>query len=136
MAAFPSAFERFENLYSSMGREQRHSCEKHCEKAGFQGEGVICIYGEGGYARLAIQMLRAMQQHNQLGNFKKCRIVLITPTERWNHDRYDMDKRDVLCIENCGLADELRKLGGVWWCCATDMPTKGVEQLFEGMRFN
>ncbi|GAA5887125.1 hypothetical protein JCM5296_001602 [Sporobolomyces johnsonii] len=88
--------------------------------------GVLCVYGEGGLARLALDMLRSSSNE---------RIVLVTSSDRFSATDYGIDERDILVIGKQKVDQELRQRGGAKLVIATDQPREGVEQILDGMRY-
>ncbi|GAA5821669.1 hypothetical protein JCM11251_000963 [Rhodosporidiobolus azoricus] len=134
------AVMRFCEMHERMSKEEKEMCLDMCEQMGFKGEGVFAVYGEGGAARLAIDMLKAMRDHGHhhmmSSGGKKCRIVLVTPTSKWSAEDYGIEKKDLVRADKDNVAKELKEMGGMWWCCATEMPTNKIEHLFDAMRYN
>ncbi|GAA5895757.1 hypothetical protein JCM6882_001372 [Rhodosporidiobolus microsporus] len=132
---------RFCEQHERMSKSERELCEEKCREMGYKGQGVFAVYGEGGAARLALDMLKALREESNKmmmhGSNKKCRIVLVTPTSKWSADDYGMKKEDVLRCDKDNVAKELKEMGGVWWIAATEMPsTKAIDHVLDAMRYN
>ncbi|GAA6033145.1 hypothetical protein JCM8097_002967 [Rhodosporidiobolus ruineniae] len=119
-----------------MTKEEKMACDTACMEMGFKGEGVLCVFGCGGQAKVACDAIKAMQAHMpHMSMVKNCRLVLITPNDRWSPSDYGMRKDDVLVWGQCNVREELMKMGGVW---CTRMPeTKAMcMEMMCGMRMN
>ncbi|GAA5853855.1 hypothetical protein JCM8547_007474 [Rhodosporidiobolus lusitaniae] len=132
------AVKLFEKMHSAMSKEEHMMCDELCARSGFKkGESCIAVYGEGGYAKLACDLLKSMQKSGEMGEtMRKHRILLVCPSTRWRPEQYNMREEDVLYYGACDIRQELIKRGGVRWCCATDMPREGIQELLDGMRYN
>ncbi|BGP19269.1 hypothetical protein JCM10213v2_007356 [Rhodosporidiobolus nylandii] len=127
------AWMDWEKRMKSMDKEILMMREMISAKMGMWGEGCVCVYGEGGYAKLACDLLKTMMRHSGHKSMSKAQVLLVTPSDRWAASDYGMAQDCVLCIGKCDLPGELKKRGGVMWCCATDMPNQWCPELMAGM---
>ncbi|BGP00680.1 hypothetical protein NBRC10513v2_006475 [Rhodotorula toruloides] len=67
--------ERCEEEHKHLGEHERKLIREHNERLGFKGDGVIVIYGEGGFVRLAIDSLRA--------EGVKRKLLVVTISDKW-----------------------------------------------------
>ncbi|GAA5919823.1 hypothetical protein JCM1841_004000 [Sporobolomyces salmonicolor] len=109
IAAFDGArvhasIRRFEREEKHMDQNERRRRDEMNDRMGMKGEGVHCCYGEGGYARLALEILKNAD--------KAERVMLIAPNDRWSAKDYGIDERNLLVCGKHNLQDELRKRGG------------------------
>ncbi|GAA5879906.1 hypothetical protein JCM1840_000393 [Sporobolomyces johnsonii] len=124
---------RIESTYRRLEREQKEDKDERRrrdemnERMGYKGDGVLCVYGEGGLARLALDILRKSSKNE--------RIVLVTSSDRFNAKDYGIDERDILVIGKQKVDQELRRRGGARLVIATDQPRQGVEETLDGMRY-
>ncbi|GAA5860714.1 hypothetical protein JCM1840_001939 [Sporobolomyces johnsonii] len=95
--------------------------------------GVLCVYGEGGLARLALDMLRSSS--NERISSSNERIVLVTSSNRFSATDYGIDERDILVIGKQNVDQELRKRGGAKLVIATGQPREGLGQTLDAMRY-
>ncbi|GAA5993891.1 hypothetical protein JCM10908_002019 [Rhodotorula pacifica] len=107
-------------------REREHVRRRN-EEMGFKGEGCLAVYGEGGYARLALEALKAMGVRE--------RLVLVATSDKWAADKYSIKHEDVLFLGRCDVREELRKRGGAEAVVCVDMPKEHLEPVMDGMRF-
>ncbi|GAA5902887.1 hypothetical protein JCM5296_006323 [Sporobolomyces johnsonii] len=122
-----SSYERFSHEQKKKDTNEHARCLGWCERMGISGEGVICVYGEGGYARLALEILRKATKNE--------RILLVTYSDRFSADDYGIDERDMLVVGKQPVDQALRKLGGAKLVIATDQPRDGTEEVLDGMRY-
>ncbi|GAA5941747.1 hypothetical protein JCM1841_002059 [Sporobolomyces salmonicolor] len=125
-ARIESTLRRFQREQKE-DQDERRRREEMNERMGLKGEGVLCVYGEGGLARLALDILRKSSKNEG--------IVLVTSLDRFNAKDYGIDERDILVIGKQKVDQELRKRGGAKLVIATDQPREGVEQTLDGMRY-
>ncbi|GAA5934690.1 hypothetical protein JCM21900_004083 [Sporobolomyces salmonicolor] len=125
-ARIESTHRRFEREQKEDKDERRRRDEMN-ERMGLKGDGVLCVYGEGGLARLALDILRRSS--------KSERIVLVTSSDRFKGEDYGIDERDILVIGKQKVDQELRRRGGARLVLATDQPRQGVEETLDGMRY-
>ncbi|GAA5973140.1 hypothetical protein JCM21900_000341 [Sporobolomyces salmonicolor] len=122
-----SSYERFSHEQKKKDKNEHTRCLELFERMGMKGEGVICVYGEGGYARLALEILGKTT--------KTERILLVTYSVRFSADDYGIDKRDMLVVGKQNVGQALRKLGGAKLVIAADQPRDGTEEVLDGMRY-
>ncbi|GAA5860791.1 hypothetical protein JCM1840_001969 [Sporobolomyces johnsonii] len=133
VAAFDGArvhasLRRFEREEKQMDENERRRRDEMNDRMGMKGEGVHCCYGEGGYARLALEILKNAGRSE--------RIMLIAPNDRWSAKDYGIDERNMLVCGKHNLQDELRKRGGARCIIATDQPEqRGLDDMLNGMRY-
>ncbi|GAA5860708.1 hypothetical protein JCM1840_001937 [Sporobolomyces johnsonii] len=130
-ARIESALRRFEREQRENEHERRRREEMN-ERMGMKGEGVLVVYGEGGLARLALDILKACKSEH---GAKEERRVLVTPSSRFNAGDYGIDERDMLVIGKQNIDEELRRRGGARLVIACDQPTDGLEETLDGMRY-
>ncbi|POY76239.1 hypothetical protein BMF94_0434 [Rhodotorula taiwanensis] len=94
---------------------------------GFKDDGCLAVYGQGGYARLALETLKAMGVRE--------RLVLVATSDKWDSDKYSIKREDVLFLGRCDVREELRKRGGAEGVICVDMPKEHIEPVMDGMRF-
>jgi hypothetical protein len=59
-----------------------------------------------------------MLKDSSMKSMKGMKVILCTPSTRWTAEEYDM-KDCCLVVGQCDLAMELKKMGGVRWCCGS-----------------
>ncbi|GAA6000887.1 hypothetical protein JCM5350_002511 [Sporobolomyces pararoseus] len=119
-----------------MDQEDHHRYEEINKRMGFEGSGVCVVYGEGGCARMALDILRNCHaSSSSRWLMKDSKLVLVTTSEKWNAQDYGLDSQDVLCVSKCDINKELRTRGGAKFVLAVDQPQQGLEALLDGMRY-
>ncbi|GAA5865612.1 hypothetical protein JCM3774_002069 [Rhodotorula dairenensis] len=127
MARISVSHERCQEEHKRRDEREREHIRRRNEEMGFKGEGCLAVYGEGGYARLALETLKAMNVRE--------RLVLIATSDKWSSDKYSIKHDDVLYLGRCDVRDELRKRGGAEGVICVDMPKEHLEPVMDGMRF-
>ncbi|GAA5932229.1 uncharacterized protein JCM15063_001162 [Sporobolomyces koalae] len=126
---------RIDGSLSRFEREMEHEDQQRYQeinrRMGFDGAGVCVVYGQGGCARLALDILRNCQSRVS----KDSKLVLIATSDKWHAKDYGLQEQDFLCVSKHNLAKELRNRGGARFVVAVDQPQHGLEQLLDGMRY-
>ncbi|GAA5887136.1 hypothetical protein JCM5296_001607 [Sporobolomyces johnsonii] len=123
-----ASLRRFEREEKALNKDERRRRERTNAKLGFLGDGVICIYGEGRFARFGLDILKK-------ACCKSERVMLLSPNDRWTAQDYGIPERDMIDITKQSVADELRKFGGARLIIAVDQPVPqpGRDTRFNGM---
>ncbi|GAA5963953.1 hypothetical protein JCM21900_004082 [Sporobolomyces salmonicolor] len=129
-ARIEGSLRRFEREQREDKHERRRRKEMN-ERMGMRGEGVFCVYGEGGLARLALDILKTYE--SEQGG--KERVVLITPSDRFTAKDYGIDEGDMLVVGKQKIDEELRRRGDARLVIACDQPRDGLEEMLDGMRY-
>ncbi|GAA5881490.1 hypothetical protein JCM16303_005676 [Sporobolomyces ruberrimus] len=129
-ARIASSIKRFER---EMEQEDPHRCNEINRRIGFEGSGVCVVYGEGGCARMAIDILRNCPSSRLMT--KDTKVLLVTTSEKWKAQDYGLQDQDYLCASKQDISKELRSRGGAKFVLAVDQPQAGLEQLLDGMRY-
>ncbi|GAA6012366.1 hypothetical protein JCM10207_007059 [Rhodosporidiobolus poonsookiae] len=106
-------------------------------------ECALVIYGEGGFARLAIDTAKAYvdkMQHGMLphqSSRHKVHIVLVAPSSRWSAKDYGLREEQMLCLDRDqgDIEQRLKQYGGAQLTICADQPSKGLEQVLDGCRW-
>ncbi|BGP19290.1 hypothetical protein JCM10213v2_007377 [Rhodosporidiobolus nylandii] len=129
-----------EREYKHMDEHERRLMKEVNERLGFgNSHGCIVVYGEGGYARLALEILRKGQQ--QSGGFlgsggqQQLRVILVATTDRWSARDYDIEDKHMLLANKGDLRHELKQLGGACLVVCVDQPRHGFENLLDSTRY-
>ncbi|GAA5961787.1 hypothetical protein JCM3765_004072 [Sporobolomyces pararoseus] len=127
-------FEKEEKELSKDERRRIHDANErlHFTAGGVGGEGVTVVIGDGGSARVAIQVLKHSSTH------KDQRVFLLTTDtqDRWNHSFYDVEESNLLKLSHNEIGSALKSIGGIKLAIAvTQPPQEGFEQILEAMRY-
>ncbi|GAA5998072.1 hypothetical protein JCM5350_004799 [Sporobolomyces pararoseus] len=128
---------RFEKEEKELSKDERRRIHDANERlvfsaGGVGGDGVNVIIGDGGSARVAIQVLKHSSTH------KDQRVYLLTTDtqDRWNHSFYDIDESNHLKLSHNEIGSALKSIGGIRFAIAvTQPPQEGLEQILEAMRY-
>ncbi|GAA5995236.1 hypothetical protein JCM11641_005398 [Rhodosporidiobolus odoratus] len=135
------AYDRCVIEYKHMDEHERRMLRDINERLDFKGDGCIVVYGEGGFARLALDVLRKLQQQHSggmsglLGGGQQHRIVLVAASERWKAQDYDIDEKNYIVAGRDQLRQELKKIGGAAFVVCVDQPRDGFEELLDATRY-
>ncbi|GAA5874037.1 hypothetical protein JCM8547_004812 [Rhodosporidiobolus lusitaniae] len=144
------SYRRCQRDWHAIDENERHMIREINERIGFgKHEGVIVVYGEGGFARLAIDVLEKCEKERQSssgggvmsmlfgssGN-QKMRVMLVTTSNRWTPSDYQLSDRDVLHVDKDNVGDKLKQTGGANLVVCVDQPRQKFEQLLDGFRYN
>ncbi|GAA5881453.1 hypothetical protein JCM16303_005659 [Sporobolomyces ruberrimus] len=121
---------RFEREEKDLSRDEARRRIDANERLGFHGTGIDVVIGDGGAARVAVQVLK----HSSA--YKERRVLVISTTDRWNFTFYDVEAADHLQLTHNELGSALKAVGGIRFAVAvTQPPQEGFEELLEAMRY-
>ncbi|GAA5997504.1 hypothetical protein JCM5350_005016 [Sporobolomyces pararoseus] len=134
---FVAELRRFEKEEKELSKDERRRIHDANERlvfasGGVGGEGVTVVIGDGGSARVAIQVLKHSSTH------KDQRVILLTTDtqDRWTHSFYDIDESNHLKLSHNEIGSALKSIGGIRFAIAvTQPPQEGLEQTLEAMRY-
>ncbi|BGP19303.1 hypothetical protein JCM10213_001522 [Rhodosporidiobolus nylandii] len=132
------AYRRAETEYKNLTNSERQLAHDVNKRMGFgEHEGVIVVYGAGGFNRLAVDVLRktAETKTSLFGPPQRHRIVVVASTDRWSAEDYGVEAKDFFLASDRNIADMLKKLGGAGLIICTDQPNKNLEGLLDATRF-
>ncbi|GAA5847247.1 hypothetical protein JCM9279_006156 [Rhodotorula babjevae] len=121
------AHERCHDELKHMPDAERRLAKDLNERMGFKGDGVLVVYGEGGFAKVALDTIKMTKQDRK--------VILVASSDRWSAGDYGLKDDCMLVVGKHNLADELKKMGGAQGIMCVDMPTEQFEQLLDGCRF-
>ncbi|GAA6012449.1 hypothetical protein JCM10207_007091 [Rhodosporidiobolus poonsookiae] len=139
-----SSIQRCERECKALDEAEKRALRQVNEKMGFkEDECALVIYGEGGFARLAIDTAKAYvdkMQHGMLphmSNRHKVNIVLVAPSNRWSAKDYGLREEQVICLDRDqgNIEQRLKQYGGAQLTICADQPNKGLEQVLDGSRW-
>ncbi|GAA5825992.1 hypothetical protein JCM5353_008989 [Sporobolomyces roseus] len=121
---------RFEKEQKELSRDETHRRNDANERLGYHGHGIDVVIGDGGAARIAVQVLKATSVH------KVQRIIVITSNDRWNAAFYDVEPSELLLTSHNDLAGALKVIGGIRFAVAVNQPDDAFDQILEAMRYS
>ncbi|GAA5821587.1 hypothetical protein JCM11251_000923 [Rhodosporidiobolus azoricus] len=144
------SYLRCEREHKAMDSDERRRMRELNERIGFgKEEGVIVVYGEGGFARLALDVLRKFQktggssmisslmgQATSSGRHEY-RVVLVATSDRFSAQDYNIDEKDLLIAGRQNIKQELTQRGGAAFVvCVNPLEQYDrVEALLDGCRY-
>ncbi|GJN93655.1 hypothetical protein Rhopal_006712-T1 [Rhodotorula paludigena] len=123
-----TAHHRCTEAEKRMDKHEREMVREINERMGFKGDGVVVVYGEGGFARLALDTLKKVKTSRKL--------ILVATSDKWKANDYGLKDDEVLCINQHDVRNELKKRGGAHGIVCCDMPREGLEALLDGCRYH
>ncbi|GAA5882236.1 hypothetical protein JCM8547_005272, partial [Rhodosporidiobolus lusitaniae] len=120
------SYRRCQHEWHALDENERRMIREINERIGFgKHEGVIVVYGEGGFARLAIDVLEKCEKERQSSSgggvmsmlfgssgSQKMRVMLVATSNRWTPNDYGLSDRDVLYVDKDNVGDKLKQAGG------------------------
>ncbi|BGP42738.1 hypothetical protein JCM10450v2_006848 [Rhodotorula kratochvilovae] len=122
------AHERCAEQHKRMSDQERRLVKEINERMGFRGDGVLVVWGEGGFAKLALDTLKMAKVDRK--------VILIAPSYRWKPQDYGIKDECMLVLGHQDITQELKKHGGAEGVLCCDMPTQNLEELLDGCRFH
>ncbi|GAA6054429.1 hypothetical protein JCM3770_007212 [Rhodotorula araucariae] len=120
-----SVYERYKTDHERKSTElllaASSQCQVHADGSGAGCNGLVVIYGSGGYASLAYHILSNEAQGE--------RVVLVTPSQMHKNQDYGVPSNDFLQCGTDNVDDALRKLGGVKLAICVDQPDAGFAEI-------
>ncbi|GAA5825994.1 hypothetical protein JCM5353_008990 [Sporobolomyces roseus] len=89
-------------------------------------EDLVVIHGEGGYARLAIDVYQKLYDHTK--------IALCTSDSKSSPSDYGLKKEQFLLVGKDDLGKSIRSMGSARAVICVDPPEKHIEDLFSGCK--
>ncbi|GAA5895889.1 hypothetical protein JCM6882_001403 [Rhodosporidiobolus microsporus] len=144
------SYLRCEREHKAMDNEERRIMHELNQRIGFgKEEGVIVVYGEGGFARLAINVLDKFQRtggssmisslvgSGHSAGRTEYRVVLVATSDRFSAKDYNIDEKDMLVVDRHNIAQELKQRGGAAFVVCTEQvdQNRGAEALLDGCRY-
>ncbi|GAA5928347.1 hypothetical protein JCM3775_000582 [Rhodotorula graminis] len=122
------AHERCHDELKRMNDAERRLVKDLNERMGFKGDGVLVVYGQGGFVKVALDTIKMAKQDRK--------VILVATSDRWSAGDYGLKDDCLVVVGKHNVADELKKLGGAQGIMCVDMPIQQVEQLLDGCRFH
>ncbi|GAA6038312.1 hypothetical protein JCM8097_003938 [Rhodosporidiobolus ruineniae] len=125
------AYRRFVDEDKKRTEQETEAARRRDEERGMKGEGVVVVYGAGGYARMCLTAITAFAP----AKLSNQRVVLVTPSDRWPAKEYRIGEEDMLVVGRDDVREKLREMGGVKLVLAADQPHAGFTELLHSMRY-
>ncbi|BGP19237.1 hypothetical protein JCM10213_007028 [Rhodosporidiobolus nylandii] len=132
------AYRRAETEYKHLTKDEERVARDVNKRMGFgEHEGVIVVYGEGGFTRLAVDILKktAETKTSLFGPPQHHRTVVVASSDRWSAKDYGVEDKDFFRASDRNIADLLKKLGGAGLIICTEQPNENFEGLLDATRF-